>query len=75
MTTASLKGYLIPLEALVYRESRPGILTVYKKRATWTPVTVQEHLGGQAAVTGIGLAEHTRYIANPGSFKEGERVE
>jgi putative membrane fusion protein len=75
VTTARLRGYLVPLEALAHRESRPGILTVYKKRAAWTPVTVQEHLGGQVAIKGPGLAEHTRYIANPGSFKEGERVE
>lgn len=75
LTTALLSGYLVPLDALVYREGQPGLLTVYKQRAVWTRVNIEQHLDGMAAVSGSGLDAHTRYIANPRSFKEGARVE
>lgn len=75
LTTARLSGYLVPLDILVYREGQPGLLTVYKQRAVWTRVSIEQHQDGMAAVSGFGLDAHTRYIANPGSFKEGDRVE
>lgn len=75
LTTARLSGYLVPLDNLVYREGQPGLLTVYKQRAVWTRVNIEQHLDGKAAVSGFGLDAHTRYIANPRSFKEGDRVE
>lgn len=75
LTIARLSGYLVPLDVLVYREGQPGLFIVYKQRAVWTRVSIEEHLDGMAAVSGSGLDAHTRYISNPGSVKEGARVE
>jgi hypothetical protein len=75
VTTMVLEGYLVPEKAIVYRDSKPGIYHVVKKKALWKPVEIEGELAGNVAVSGDGIEEGARFVSNPVLVREGWRVE
>ena len=75
ITTRTLEGYLVPHRAVVDREGQPGIFLSVKKKAYWTPVTIEGELEGMLAVAGPELNEGSRYVNNPLLAREERRVE
>jgi putative membrane fusion protein len=75
ITTSRLEGFLVPDQAVVYRDGKPGIYLAVKKRAQWVPVNVEGELEGKVAISGRGLGEDTRYVCNPVLAREGSLVE
>ncbi|OPX84676.1 MAG: HlyD family secretion protein [Pelotomaculum sp. PtaB.Bin104] len=75
VTTAKLKGQLVPTGAIVYRDGEPGIYLVIKKKAQWVKVKLERELNGKVAISGPGLGEEARYVTNPLLIREDSRVE
>ncbi|MFX4261443.1 HlyD family efflux transporter periplasmic adaptor subunit [Pelotomaculum propionicicum] len=75
VTTRVLKGFLVPEKAIVYRDSKPGIYHVVKKKALWKPVEIEGELSGKVAVSGDGIEEGARFVSNPVLVREGWPVE
>lgn len=75
VTTRVLEGLLVPDKAIVYRDHKPGIYLVTKKKAQWEPVEIEGELSGKVAVSGDGLSEGTRFVSNPVLIREGWSVE
>lgn len=75
VTTRQLKGLLVPHKAIVYRDGKPGVYLVVKKKAQWSPVKIEGELNGRVAVSGEGFIEGARYVSNPVLTREGWLVE
>lgn len=75
ITAYTLKGFLVPDRAIVYREGQSGIFLSVKKKANWTPVTIEGELEGMLAVSGSELTGDSRYVSNPLLVREDHRVE
>lgn len=75
ITTRTLEGFLVPARAIVNREGQNGIFLSVKKKACWTPVTIEGELEGMLAVSGPELTGDSRYVHNPLLAREGHRVE
>lgn len=69
-----LSGWLVPREAVVFKDGRPGLYVVLKQRVSWLPVTVDDRLDDTVSVTGNGLSDALRYITNPDRADEGTRL-
>lgn len=70
-----ISGLIVPRKAIVYRGGEPGIFTVNKKKALWVPVQIEGELAEEAAVSGPGLSENTRYVINPVLIRDKWPVE
>ncbi|ADG82970.1 HlyD family efflux transporter periplasmic adaptor subunit [Thermincola potens] len=66
------EGYIVPEQALVYKDNKPGIYTVYKKLTRWQPVKIEGKVKDQVAVS--GLEPETTYVINPKYIEEGQPV-
>lgn len=75
ITTRTLEGFLVPQRAIVNRDGQNGIFLSVKKKAYWTPVTIEGELEGKLAVSGPELTAGSRYVNNPLLAREGHRVE
>jgi hypothetical protein len=75
VTTRVLKGLLVPDNAIVYHDDKPGIYLAVKKKALWKPVEIEGELSGKVAVSGDGLSEGARFVSNPALIREGWTVE
>ena len=75
ITARTLKGFLVPQRAIVFREEQPGIFLSIKKKAYWKPVTIEGELDGMLAVSGPGLTQDSRYVNNPLLAREEHWVE
>lgn len=63
------EGYIIPAAAIVRKESKEGIFTVYKERIKWKSVTVRGRVGDKVAISGI--TPDVKVIMSPEYVKEG----
>lgn len=75
ITTRTLEGFLVPQRAIVNKDGKDGIFLSVKKKACWTPVTIEGELEGMLAVSGPELTGDSRYVSNPLLAREGLRVE
>lgn len=71
MVTRRVSGWLVPEQALVFKDGQPGLYVVVKNRIQWQPVTARDRLDGKLAVSGENLGQGVRYIQNPRWAKEG----
>lgn len=74
LVTRQLSGWLIPRQAVVFKDGEPGIYVVSRQRLRWTPVSVNDRLGETVSVTGDKLSDALRYVSNPGWAREGARL-
>ncbi|MCG8402490.1 MAG: hypothetical protein MJA84_13000 [Firmicutes bacterium] len=69
-----LSGWLVPRQAVVFKDGEPGIYVASRQRIHWIPVSVRDRLGDTVSVTGGHLDDSVRYISNPGWAREGARL-
>ncbi|MCL2336306.1 MAG: hypothetical protein FWC60_02675, partial [Firmicutes bacterium] len=69
-----LTGWLVPKDAVVFKDGRPGLYVILKQQVSWLPVTVTDRMGDTVSVTGDGLNDQLRYISNPDRVNEGTRL-
>lgn len=74
LVTRRLEGWLVPTQAVVFKEGAPGIYVVNRQRLQWIPVSVDDRIGDTVAVSGDRLNEALRYVSNPGWAREGTRL-
>jgi putative membrane fusion protein len=68
----SFQGIILPVEALVQKESQDGVIIPKKGIAKWTEVEVKGVINDQAVVDGLHVGD--QYILNPSLVKEGQRI-
>ncbi|MTI81367.1 MAG: hypothetical protein FH758_10885 [Firmicutes bacterium] len=69
-----LTGFIVSEESLVYRNGKPGLYKLYKKKATWVPIDLQGVLKGKAAVSSGNLINGNRYIISPQLIKDRDII-
>ncbi|KAF1084815.1 HlyD family secretion protein [Sporotomaculum syntrophicum] len=74
LVTRQMTGWLVPEEAIVFKEGKPGLYIVSEQTICWVPVTVQDRLQGRAAVSSNILSSSVRFIKNPSWAREGVRL-
>lgn len=75
LVTRWMAGWLVPEEAIIFKEGKPGIYIVSKQTVRWIPVAVQDRLQGMVAVSGEKLNNSVRFVKNPGWAREGVRLD
>jgi len=69
-----LSGWLVPKEAVVFKDGEPGIYIALRQRVNWVPVSVNDRLDDTVSITGSNLSDALRYIINPDRASEGARL-
>lgn len=69
-----LSGWLVPREAVVFKDGEPGVYVVLRQRLNWVPVSVKDRLDDTVSITGSNLSDALRYISNPDRAREGARL-
>jgi len=69
-----LSGWLVPREAVVFKDGEPGVYVVLRQRVNWVPVSVNDRLEDTVSITGSNLSDALRYISNPDRAREGARL-
>ncbi|KJS11533.1 MAG: hypothetical protein JL56_01975 [Desulfotomaculum sp. BICA1-6] len=69
-----LSGWLVPREAVVFKDGEPGIYVALRQRVNWVPVSVNDRLDDTVSITGSNLNDALRYISNPERVREGARL-
>ncbi len=74
LVTRRVIGWMIPGEAIVFKEGEPGLYIISKQVIRWIPVVVQDRLQDMVAVSSDALSSSVRYIKNPCWAREGVRL-
>jgi len=75
LVTRKIAGWLVPVNAIVFKDGKPGIYLVHKQIIRWEPVTAGNRLEDMIVVSGDHLSESVRYVSNPGWAWEGARLD
>ena len=67
--TERYEGFFIPAGAIVRKEGKDGIFTVYKERVRWKGVEIQGRVGDKVVITGV--TADLKVVLNPQYVKEG----
>lgn len=69
IVTERFEGYVLPTGAIVTKEDKDGIFTVYKERIKWKEVNVVGKSEGKIVISGV--TPDIKVILNPEYVKEG----
>lgn len=69
VVTERHEGHIIPISAIVKKEEKEGIYTIYKERVKWKPVEVEGKSEDKAVISGI--TPDTQVILSPEYVEEG----
>ena len=85
LVTGRFPGFLIPQQAVINKESQPGIYLVYKGAVVWEPVMIVGEVNQDLAIktdleklpkgTPSRLAPNAIVVINPGYVEEGQAVD
>lgn len=67
--TERYEGCVVPREAIIAKDGKDGIYTLYKERVKWKSIEVEGRVGEQVVVSGIN--PDTPVVINPELVKEG----
>ncbi len=70
--TERYEGFYVPSRAIVRKEGKDGIFTVYKERVRWKEVEVRGQVGDKAVLNGV--TADMKVVLNPQYVKEGFAV-
>lgn len=66
------EGYVVPSEAIVSKEGKSGIYTIYKNSVRWQPIEIMGEVDGKIAIS--GLTPDSSYVVNPKYATEGQVI-
>jgi len=69
IVTERFEGYYVPVSAIVRKDGKDGIYTVYKERVKWKSVEIKGQADEKVAISGVTSV--TKVILNPEYVKEG----
>lgn len=69
LTTARYEGYIVPAGAIVRKEGKDGIFTIYKERVKWKNVKIEGIYQEKVVIS--GLTPDIKVISHPEYVKEG----
>ncbi|SFR14436.1 HlyD family efflux transporter periplasmic adaptor subunit [Desulfoscipio geothermicus] len=75
LVTRKITGWLVPVNAIAFKDGKPGIYVVHKQIVRWVPVTARNRLNDKVVIGGDHLSESVRYVNNPGWAREGARLD
>ena len=67
--TARYEGFVVPARAIVRKDGRDGIYTVYKERVKWKKILICGQVGEKVVVSGV--TPDIKVILSPEYVKEG----
>jgi len=69
LTTVRYEGYIVPAGAIVRKEGKDGIFTIYKERVKWKNVKIEGSYQEKVVISGI--TPNIKVITHPEYVKEG----
>lgn len=74
LTTARYQGYIVPAGAIVRKEGKDGIFTIYKERVKWKNIKIEGIYQEKVVISGITpdikVISHPEYVNEGRPFRE-----